>query len=860
MRRFLLFLALFLLLLGAPIGLRYLNFYQLGGADYEAPPTYSVSELPRVPTPVSNPFEDDPEAGEGFVLLDLAHHNDFNLDELDYLDSRLAARGFELLPYRGGDLAGALRPATAFIVAAPLEPFSPEDIRTVADFVDRGGRLLLIGDPTRFTVETVESQFSLSFRINSDDIPLNSLANEFSLTFNGDYLYNTAESEANYQNIILAGDSLAENELTEELETLVFYGSHSLQLGPGGVPLLEAGDDTWSSATERAGGLTLAALNEAQSVLALGDIDFLSAPRYTVYDNGRFVAHIADFLVQAGREFVLADFPYFFSNPIDLIYTGDPALGPDAFDEIISLQDAFRRAGQSLSLADATRSDHDALYFGLYNQAGEVEEMLAEAGLELVIDPPLPANADENGAENDRESDEDGAASGEPGDEADNGSALRQIQSDLGTVQMSGTALLLLHEEAGRRQVIVLAASNEGLESVVDRLLNAIPSDAENVLADCLLQEHLALCPTGVPDEPVESELLTAGVPERTAPGENGDVGGGVDGEYVEAIDATLQGTIGIGDTREGILEEEEAHGWTFSETPATVDILVESGEELDAVLQLYDADNELVDSVDNSFTGEDERLEGIDLADGSYTIVVRDFFADGGSYSLTVTEAGEGEEEGKGEEADGAASVFIFADDDGVPAGDGFTSADVLADLLSADYNVTVWRTTEDGPLQEDALSDQDLVVWTSGDFRTENAESDEDSLAVFNYLFSGGQLLIFGATPPFMETEDVEVAPLSDLQVVADNPDLVDGFAEGETISLDQIYTASVIDQTDLSDEEGAYIVFLRGPASDAAGNAAAVAVEDNNFFLQTAPFIALPADAREQLLTNLIAWLDF
>lgn len=847
MRRFLLLLALFLLLLGAPIGLRYLNYYDLGGANYQAPPDYSVSEVPPVPTPVSNSFVDDPQVGEGIVLLDVAHNNDFNLAELDYLDSRLAARGFELSPFSGGDLASALRPAAAFVVVAPLQPFSPGDVRVVADFVERGGRLLLIGDPTRFTVETVESQFTLSFRINSDDIPLNALANEFSLTFNGDYLYNTAESESNYQNIILDGDNFAEDDLTEELETLVFYGSHSLQVGPGADVLLEAGDDTWSSATQRAGGLALAAVSEEGRVLALGDVDFLSAPEYAVYDNGRFVAHVADFLVEAGRDFVLADFPYFFGNPVDLIYTGDPAIGPDAFDEVIALQDAFRGAGQSLALANATRSDHDVLYLGLYNQSDEVVEMLEAAGIELVIDPSLESDAGDVGQTGD-----------EADDETEDGSAVRQIQSDMGNVQMSGTALFLLDENEDRRRVVVLAASSEGLESAVDRLLSAISPDAEDVLGDCLLEEQLALCPTGVTDEPVEAELVTSGVPETAPPDENGDeVGGGTDGDFVDAIGATLQGTISIGDTREGELGEEEAHGWTFSETPAMVDIFLESGDELDGVLELYDAENELVESVDGSFTGEAERLEGVELEEGSYTIVVRDFFGDGGSYSLTVTEA---DEDGDGDGEDGASTIFIFADDDGEPAAGGFTSADALADLLSAAYDVTVWSATADGPLQDDTLTDHDLVVWTSGDYRTEDAASDEDVLLLLDYLFSGGRMLVFGATPPFLENEGIELGALSDFQVIADNETLVDGFTEGDTIQLDQVYSASIIDETDLSDEEGADIVFLRGPASDAAGNAAAVALEENNFFVQTAPFIALPDDAREQLLTNLIAWLDF
>jgi len=544
-------------------------------------------------------------------------------------------------------------------------------------------------------------------------------------------------------------------------------------------------------------------LSEEGRVLALGDVDFLSPPQDTTYDNRRFIAHVADFLVGTGRDFVLADFPYFFGNPIDLIYTGDPALGPDAFDEVISLQGALRRAGQTLSLANSTRSDHDVLYLGLYSQAAEVEEMLEEAGIELIIDPPLPAGAGE-----------DEQAAGETGDEEENGSAVRQIRSEMGNVHMSGTALFLLREEAGRRRVVVLAASSEGLENAIGRLLDAIPPDAEDVLADCLLQERLALCPTGISDEPVEAELVTSGAPEAPpAPDENGDVGGGVGGEYVEAIDATLQGTIGIGDTRQGTLGEEEAHGWTFSETPATVDVVLESGEELDGVLELFDADNELVESVDGSFTGETERLEGVELEDGSYTIVVRDFFGDGGDYSLAVAEAGAAEEgEGDGD-GGGGSSIFIFADDDGVPATGGFTSADALSDLLSENYDVTVWRTSEDGPLQEDTLSGHGLVIWSSGDYRTEDAASDQDALTVLTYFFSGGRLLVFGATPPFLETEEVEVAPISDLQVVADNPDLVEGFTEGETMPLDQVYIASIIDETDLSDEEGASIVFLRG-----------------------------------------------
>ena len=41
---------------------------------------------------------------------------------------------------------------------------------------------------------------------------------------------------------------------------------------------------------------------------------------------------------------------------------------------------------------------------------------------------------------------------------------------------MAGTALILLSDEGDRRQVVVLAGSNDGLESAVNRLLGAAES------------------------------------------------------------------------------------------------------------------------------------------------------------------------------------------------------------------------------------------------------------------------------------------------------------------------------------------------------------------------------------------------
>jgi hypothetical protein len=842
------FIAVFLLLLLAPAGIRYLRYYDLGGGNRAQPPAFDPGDITEVPTPAATDYMDDPEPQEGFVLLDQAHENAFTLDEIGYLDGRLAARGFELLHYTGGDLNAALRPANAFVVITPLTDFTLGERQAVSNFVDRGGRLLMVGDPTRFNVIVEEDEFTFSFHLEGDKIPLNSLANEFDIIFNGDYLYNTIENEGNFRNIVLKEGGFAEDALTEGLERLAFYGAHSLEVGSDGVALLTADDNTWSSGTDRPGELALAVSSNGGRALALGDINFLSQPYYTVFDNSQFIARIADFLTEPStRGFILADFPYFYRNPINLVYTGAPDLGPDAFDEIIALQDAFRDVDQTLSLVAVPQSDRDTLYLGLYNQSDEVAEILSSAGITLTIAPPI-GEEKEDEVEAAEESE---AESDEVTPEAEE-TAVRLVESELGKVQMSGTALILLDESQGRRNVIVLAASNDGLENTIDRLLNLVPLNADYALADCLLQNTLALCPTDVVDEEVEAQLETSGVPEEE--GEEEEEEEEEEGEETGGdIDAVDQGSIGLDETVEGTLAEGEAHAWTFSDGPATIDIVVESGEELDAILELYNPDNQLIESSDSGFTGENEEILGVDIPDEEeYTILIRDFFEDGGSYTLTVSMGEPGEESA-------SEGIFIFADDDGAPLTTGFTSVETLVALLADEHEVTTWVSSEDGPLEADAPQGYELIIWDSGDYRNEDGFFDEDGAVILNALEEGGNLLVTGSSPTLFG--DTELAALADVEVAGADPVLLDGLTVGEIFELDQTYDAVLSDVLSSDTEENSVAFFLRGPASEESGNVTGIAIEEEfneqrTIFLLV-PFIALPDDVQELLLDNFINW---
>ena len=877
MRRGLIFLLVFILLLIAPTAVRYLQYYRLGEGDRTTPPTYDVATVVQsVPTPAAAAFVDDPELFGGLILLDQAHDNAFTLDEIGYLDGRLAARGAEIISYTGGDLATALRAVNAFVVITPLQPFAIEEVQAVANFVRRGGQLLMLGDPTRYNVIVEEDLFSFNIFVESDKIPLNSLANEFDIIFNGDYLYNTIENEGNFRNILLTEEGFASSPLTADLEQLALYGAHSLQVGAGAEVLIAGDDNIWSSATDRPGGLTLAATAANGQVLAIGDIQFLTEPYFTVLDNGRFIAQIADFLAEpVRRDYTVADFPYFFADDVNLVYTGAPELGPDAFDEIITLQASLRAAEKEITLATTDSQNGDTIYLGLYNQADEVTDLLADAGVTLSIEPAI-LTADEEAAagETSEDTTEDDDAESEDDEPVQDEDVTRLIQSELGNVQMSGTALILLDESDGQRSLVVLAASSAGLESTVNRLLDLIPLDADYALADCLLQENLALCPTDVAGEEVEAELETGGVPDAITDDEGEEEEETAEEpadeteEPAEEMNAVDQGVIGLGETVEGTLPPEEKYSWTFQEGPVVIDIAITSGEELDAVLELYDPDNNLLHVADSGFTGDDETIVGANIPDdGVYTIILSDFFDDGGDFTLTVSESSEPPPEDNGDTGEngneGDITVFLFVDDDGEPIGSGLTSQNELEALLGENFTVTTWVSSEEGPLTPEALETVDLLLWDSGDYLDPDGFFDEDTIIIFDYIETGRPLLITGSSPALFG--DIGLSAVSDVEFAGEDDILLEGFAAGDTLELNDTYDVVFADFLAEDLEDGSTAFLLRGPNSDDSGNIIGLASvdefnEDQQTILLLFPFAALPEDAQAPLLHNMLAWLGF
>jgi hypothetical protein len=943
-RRTLSFLILFLVLLALPIAFRYASFY--GGRFPKREVSRPQLDQIEIPTPPAAQYADETVSpGDGVVVVDLAHGNRVEMAELNVLAGRLAARGHQLVEWTDGSPEEALLEASALIVAIPLESYDADEAAAVQEFVASGGRLLLIGDPTRYNY--LVDEWGWITGVDSDAGYLNSLGAPFGITFVDDYLYNVSDNEGNFRNIKLS--DWGESALTEGLDSVVFYAAHSLGVADQGALIL-ADEDTWSSATDRAGGLVVAAQTMEGQVLALGDLTFMTEPYHTVHDNNRLIASVADFLTGAERAYDLFDFPLSFGAKVAFVYTNNPELGPAQLQLVDEYEQIFEEHDRVLVLADEPDTRTDTILAGIYSQAGPITATLSELGVTLVYTPTAEIEQTEEA----EASDETGILVEEPAEKAEEEEPAAEekapegqvLVEGLGNYDMSGIGLVAYRARDGRQLVVVLAASQEGLANVLGRL-------PDRDFDDCVQAETITLCPTGVPSEEIEPswEPLEA-EPEEPEPEEgeeepegDGEQPEGVTGELaygdsvsdelepeedhlwrfegtegdlvtilvettsadmdlvLELEDAdgavlttaddnlsgeseeisnyelsdtgdyfirvtdfwdeggpytlslergtgeeeTAAGVIDFGESVEGTLEEDQQAVWTFSgEAEQAVTIVLQPDEESDLSLELRDADGVTLEVSDSGYSGEEERIEGLLPATGDYQIVVKEYWGEGGTYVLTLSEGGEGG-------ILGGSGVLVVSADTGTPTGEGLTGASLIYDLLSPEYEVTLWTLSLDGELSIEDMEDYRLIIWCSGDY-----EGGED-FVLLEYLFAGGSLMVTGAYPVFFEGE--ETALLRDLEVSSVASDLTGGFTAGEVIELTGETQAAVFDSTE--DEEGIVPLFLRGPASEQAGDVIAAGLDDELEAVRALvvgfPFYMMPDEVQIQLLANAMAWFE-
>jgi hypothetical protein len=202
--------------------------------------------------------------------------------------------------------------------------------------------------------------------------------------------------------------------------------------------------------------------------------------------------------------------------------------------------------------------------------------------------------------------------------------------------------------------------------------------------------------------------------------------------------------------------------------------------------------------------------------------------------------------------------SILIVSLDDGQGRYDSLTGADDFLSILQDQYEVSLWSKAEKGTPGLPDLQDRDLVVLTSGDFQ--DAFGEDESALFLSLVMEGVPVLISGAYIGDAQTQAVQ----RDLLVQDASHPLAKGFKAGEVILFDDAPSGSEYEidvLTDLADSDST-VVFCRGPASEASGEASIAAMEDEfsgeRIVWIGLPIYLLPQTARSQLVLNAISWL--
>ncbi len=416
-------------------------FYFYEGEYAPSPVTKpGYEDITATPTPQPSKFTDVYQVGEGMVVVDLAHDNNFTLAELNPLRLRIVSRGYtiEYLKKETNEeakgsvskkLEEKLRLADALVVILPVASYSEEEVQLVREFVDKGGKLLLIADPTRPS-------------------NVNGLSTEFGLVFDSGYLYNLTENEGNFRHIFIY--QFGNDDLTKSLAKIVFYTAGYISPATYGIGFTD--NNTFASVAEVKGRFSPIALGSNSRVLAISDLTFMIEPHNMVYDNNQFISNIADWLAESERIYLLSDFPHFISDDVDIAYT-DPSVLDMATRLKVLLTDMGKEAEISQREAPITLS-RDTIFLGLFKETEAVKSYLDGANISI--------------------------------DTTEKELITIEI-GDMGKVYKEGTSLIYLSGEASKRLLLILADTENMLKETVDLLKNG-------KFRQWLVTDRLAIC------------------------------------------------------------------------------------------------------------------------------------------------------------------------------------------------------------------------------------------------------------------------------------------------------------------------------------------------------------------------------
>jgi hypothetical protein len=263
------------------------------GAEPLALPEHQPDRVSVDTLPAEGEVRPDRNAtrGSGTVVIDAAHGNRFSRADIQPLVEALTRVGYRVEFYTEGNLAAYLEDAQAFVVVDPSSEYKPGDVDDVRRFTGQGGRLLIVGEPTRVTVGG-----GLLGGLVSQESAVTALASSYGMSLDTAYLYNQEHADGNYRFIEARAGPNAD---IEGVNRTTMYTAASVRSERGTVLLRSAPNTFRSSSDDEQGQYPVAV--RRNNVVLLGDSTFLRPSKHTVADNEAFVAYLVEFLASGDR-------------------------------------------------------------------------------------------------------------------------------------------------------------------------------------------------------------------------------------------------------------------------------------------------------------------------------------------------------------------------------------------------------------------------------------------------------------------------------------------------------------------------------------------------------------------------------
>jgi hypothetical protein len=480
-----------LVMLLVPLAARTLWFYQ---GTYQrtqpvATPDYLSYTLPKVQisTPMPAPAPAVVAGQKPVVLFDLNHDNFYFLSDVAPLTHEIEQLGgrFEVVE-SSKTLEDQLKYASSLAVIVPTTEFSTTEILTIQRFVERGGHLLVITDPTL----NFGGGAAANPPVSSVEVA-NLLLDSYDITFNDDYVYNLTSNEGNFRHVIFS--QFAKDPLTRSLSKVVFFSTHSIKTGQ--TALITGDAHSFSSLTDSGGGLITAAAAQQGKVLAIGNMTFLTNPYYQVADNQQLVMNIGKFLVSQPQSIDLAEFPHLLSRPVTLLVPASGPINQNLLSTLSTAQNGFQGLNLAATLSSKPVDGNDLVVFATMPVDKVYQSYIDPFKLVFTKEPPPTATPT---ADLGLPTPETSNATPEAGGGVPS-SSLPTLPSPTSTLvsyvnvpgfgkfATNGLGLVLFAPGKDRNTLIFLAGSGSDLNTMAG-LVSA------GSLQDCIVQGQVAVC------------------------------------------------------------------------------------------------------------------------------------------------------------------------------------------------------------------------------------------------------------------------------------------------------------------------------------------------------------------------------